>query len=290
MTQWNYLLASISVSDVDRASGILWSLGTVGIEELDSMSGRRSIRAYFSPADNIRALRKQFATDCRQYGIHCYSLSLKQQEEMDWLKKWREHLAPFPIGAQFFVIPDPSKRVMVPAGRIPLYLEPGMAFGTGSHETTQLCIESLESELAPKSHCFDIGTGSGILAIVAAKLGARKVSACDMDPLAIQIAKANGSKNRCASQITWVLGEAKEIGRTKCDLLVANLTFEIIQQELVNFESRLKKGATLILSGLLKEQADNINDLIKTTRLVSKARKDKGEWSCLIYKKHLTRR
>jgi len=282
MQQWNYLFASISAADVDRASGILWSLGTVGIEELDSKAGRRSIRAYFSPAENIHVLRNKFAADCHQCGIRYYGLSLKQQEEMDWLKNWREQLAPFPVGAKFYVIPDGSKRIPTQTGRFPLYLEPGMAFGTGSHETTQLCLESLESELVPGSLCFDIGTGTGILAVAAAKLRARRVVACDLDPLAIQIAKANGSKNRCASRITWVLGEAKEVGKRKCDLLVANLTFEIIQQELFDFENRLKKGATMILSGLLKNQADEIEKLFHETALTAKARKDKGEWSCLV--------
>jgi ribosomal protein L11 methyltransferase len=208
---------------------------------------------------------------------------------MDWLKKWRETLAPFPVGAHFFVIPDSSKLISAPVNRLPIYLEPGMAFGTGSHETTQLCLESLETELLPGSLCFDVGTGSGILAIAAAKLGARKIVACDPDPIAIQIAKVNSSRNRCASRIKWVLGEAKDIGKSKCDILVANLTFEIIEQELFDFESKLKKGATLILSGLLKSQADTINQLIKSTRLVSKARIDRGEWSCLIYEeKHAT--
>src|SRR5262249_46838694 len=143
MQPWNYLLASVFPADLDQASGILWSLGTIGIEEADSRAGKRRIRAYFNPAEDIQALRKKFAEDCRQHGVRCYGISFKQEKEIDWLKNWRKNLKPFPVGERFYVIPGRSEKKPVPAGRLPLYLEPGMAFGTGSHETTQLCLESL---------------------------------------------------------------------------------------------------------------------------------------------------
>ncbi len=284
MQQWNYLLASVFPADLDRASGILWSLGTIGIEEADSRAGKRSIRAYFNPAEDIQELRKKFAKDCRQSGVRCYGLSFKQEKEIDWLKNWRENLKPFPVGERFYVIPERSDKKTVPAGRLPLYLEPGMAFGTGTHETTQLCLESLERELNREDICLDIGTGSGILAIAAAKLGAREVIGCDLDPLAIEIAATNGAKNRCTSRVKWVLGEVSKIGKRKFNLLVANLTFEIIEHELPCFESRLMDGGIMVLSGLLINQADEI-DQLKSPRLFSKARYDKGEWSCLVYVK-----
>ncbi len=281
MQLWNYLLASVFPADLDRASGILWSLGTVGIEEVDSKSGKRSIRAYFRPAENIRQLRERFAQDCRRGGIRCYGLSFKQVKEIDWLKGWRENLKPFPVGNRFLVIPDPSPMKPAPGGRFPLYLEPWMAFGTGTHETTQLCLESLEQELVPGDSCLDIGTGSGILAIAAAKLGARKVHACDLDPVAIQIARANGTKNRCSSRVKWLHGDISKYGDMKCNLLVANLTFEIIEHELSRFEDRLNDGGIMILSGVLIHQASKIEKL-KSPKLLSKFRREKGEWSCLV--------
>ena len=284
MQQWNSLLTSVFPADLDRASGILWALGTVGIEEVDSRSGKRYIRAYFSPTEDIRELHKKFAADCRLSGIRYYGLSFKQEKEIDWLKNWRENLKPFPVGERFYVIPEYSKRIPVPSGRLPLYLEPGMAFGTGTHETTQLCLESLEREMIPGDYCFDIGTGSGILAIAAAKLGARKVIACDLDPIAIQISSTNCVKNRCASRIKWVLGDISKTGKRKCNLLVANLTFEIIEHDLPDLQSRLACGGIMVLSGLLNLQADEILEL-KFPRLVSKDRRDKGEWSCLVYRK-----
>ena len=157
-------------------------------------SGKRNIRAYFKPAENIQELREKFAEDCRQSGIRCYGLSFKQEKEIDWLKNWRENLKPFPVGERFYVIPERTDKKPVPAGRLPLYLEPGMAFGTGTHETTQLCLESLERELNPGDFCLDIGTGSGILAIAAAKLGARRVIGCDLDPIAIRDCPLQWSK------------------------------------------------------------------------------------------------
>jgi ribosomal protein L11 methyltransferase len=284
MQLWNYLLASVFPADLDRASGILWSLGTIGIEEFDSRSGKKNIRAYFSPAVNIQELREKFADDCHHNGIRCYGLSFKQEKEIDWLKNWHENLNPFPVGLRFYVIPERSKGKAVPPGKLPLYLEPGMAFGTGTHETTQLCLESLERELTHGDFCLDIGTGSGILAIAAAKLGAREVIGCDLDPIAIRIASTNGVKNRCASRVKWVLGDISKTGKRKCNLLVANLTFEIIEQDLSRFESRLEEGGIMVLSGLLIHQANEI-DKLKSPRLFSKSRQNKGEWSCLVYHK-----
>ena len=259
-------------------------MGTIGIEEADSRAGKRSIRAYFNPAEDIQELRKKFAKDCRQSGVRCYGLSFKQEKEIDWLKSWRENLKPFPVGERFYVIPERSAKKIVPAGRLPLYLEPGMAFGTGTHETTQLCLESLERELNREDICLDIGTGSGILAIAAAKLGAREVIGCDLDPLAIEIAATNGAKNRCTSHVKWVLGEVSKIGQRKFNLLVANLTFEIIEHDLPCFERRLMDGGIMVLSGLLISQADKIEKL-RNLRLSFRARHDKGEWSCLVYVK-----
>jgi ribosomal protein L11 methyltransferase len=158
-----------------------------------------------------------------------------------------------------------------------------MAFGTGTHETTQLCLKAMERTISPGSTCMDVGTGSGILAIAALKLGARQCVACDIDPVAIEIATANGRKNRCGSKIRWALGEIDQIPRFKPDVLVANLTVEIIEQRFPTFVRRLKSGSRLILSGVLNHQAPRLEPLRRRYQLESTARLKQGEWSCLIY-------
>jgi ribosomal protein L11 methyltransferase len=162
-------------------------------------------------------------------------------------------------------------------------MEPGMAFGTGTHETTQLCLEALERYLAPGATCLDVGTGSGILAIAAVKLGARKVVGCDIDPIAVEIAAQNGSQNGCGAKVRWFLGDVEKTRPFQPGCLVANLTVELIEEEFWKLEQRVKRGAFMILSGLLNRQARRVERLRRQSSLRLRRRLTKGEWTCLVY-------
>ena len=168
-------------------------------------------------------------------------------------------------------------------GRIPIFIEPGMAFGTGTHETTQLCLEALEQYLPARGTCLDVGTGSGILAIAAVKLGSRKVVGCDIDPIAVEIAARNSSQNACGTKARWVLGDLESTRPFQPGCLVANLTVELIEEEFRKLEQRVKHGACLILSGLLNGQVRRIENLRRKSSLRLRRRLTKGEWSCLVY-------
>ncbi len=283
MRKWNYLRVSLLPACCDKASELLCSLGTLGIEELHLRSGTILIKAYFDFSSNIRALQNEFRSQCSQAGIRFLSCSCKIEKERDWFKQSREQLTPFDVGAKFRVIPVDRKQFLADPQRIPIYIEPGMAFGTGSHETTQLCLEALERYLSPGGTCLDVGTGSGILAIAAAKLGARKIIACDLDPIALKVATSNGNKNRCASRIRWVLGEVEKVGRLKMDCVVANLTLEIIEEAFSQFERRLKPNSCLILSGILRDQAPRVEQSRLKGLLELVSQNTKGEWACMIY-------
>jgi len=294
MRQWNYLQASFPPDDLDEASGILWSLGTNGIEEDSLRSDRLQIKAYFDPLQDLQALCHDFKAQCRSAGISLFRCTARIQTERDWFRKWRQQLEPFSVGRRFRIVaieraahPDASVRAKhnraAGQSRIPIFIEPGMAFGTGTHETTQLCLEALERHVKPGTTCLDIGTGSGILAIAAAKLGARRVVACDTDPIAIEIAVQNGAENGCAAQVEWILGDIDKTPALRPECLVANLAVELIEQEFSKFALRLKNGATMILSGLLTRQAGRIERLGRRSRLRLVRRATKGEWTCLLY-------
>jgi ribosomal protein L11 methyltransferase len=285
MKQWNYLEASFPAADSDEASGILWDLGTQGVEEISFPSGKVSIKAYFDSSHDIRRLQHEFKAQCRQARVRLFKCALRIQAERDWFKKWRQQLQPFTVGSRFQVVPFHKSSLPLGKGRLAICLEPGMAFGTGTHETTQLCLEALERCVTPASTCLDVGTGSGILAFAALRLGAKKVVACDIDPIAIEIAAANGEKNPGASKIRWVLGEIDQVPRFKPDVLVANLTIELIEQKFQKFEQRLRPGSWLILSGVLSSQASRLALLRRKSSLELKARNKKGEWICLVYRK-----
>jgi ribosomal protein L11 methyltransferase len=285
MKQWNYLQFSILIRDYDKASGFLWDLGTQGIEEHHLKSSRVRIKAYFDPASDILSIEKGFKASCGLANIPLFSISLKIQKEKDWLKRWRSQLNPFPVGKRFYLFPSANRTGSAPGGRIPLWIEPSMAFGTGTHETTQLCLEAIEEYLWPKTSLLDVGTGSGILAIAATKLGARKVVACDTDPVAIRIARANAEINRCPSPIEWVLGDIGKTGSCHFDFLVANLTADIIEESIPQFEKQLRSRGVLVLSGILSSQSVHIRSLLPGTLLGTQRRKKKGEWDCLVLRK-----
>jgi ribosomal protein L11 methyltransferase len=294
MRHWNYLQASFPPDDLDEASGILWGLGTNGIEEDPLRSGRLSVKAYFDPLQDLQSLHHEFKVQCQNAGISLFRCTARIQTERDWFKKWRQQLHPFTVGQRFRIIPIDSEtqphaataalvRGSTTAGRIPIFMEPGMAFGTGTHETTQLCLEALERYLAPGATCLDVGTGSGILAIAAVKLGARKVVACDIDPIAVEIATQNGSQNGCGATVRWVLGDLAKTRPFRAGCTVANLTVELIEEEFWRLERRVKPGAFLILSGLLNRQAGQIERLRRQSSLRLRRRLTKGEWTCLVY-------
>jgi ribosomal protein L11 methyltransferase len=294
MRHWNYLQASFPPDDLDEASGILWGLGTNGIEEDPLRSGRLRIKAYFDPLQDLHSLHHEFKTQCRDAGIALFRCTARIQTERDWFMKWRRQLEPFSVGQRFEIVPIDSETQPRSAaaashdhstqdGRIPIFIEPGMAFGTGTHETTQLCLEALEQYLPAGAPCLDVGTGSGILAIAAVKLGSRKVVACDIDPVAVEIAARNASQNGCGTKVRWVLGglESTRPFQPKC--LVANLTVELIEEEFWKLERRVKDGACMILSGLLNSQVRHIEHLRRKSSLRLRRRSTKGEWSCLVY-------
>ena len=286
MKQWNYLQASLQPDDSEEASAILWGLGTRGIEENATSSGLQSLKAYFDPVYDVHILRKSFKAECQRSGIHLSRCSLKIQIERDWFKKWRQQLRPFTVGKRLLIAPCEPPVEPSDAERLVIHLEPGMAFGTGTHETTQLCLEALERYVSPHMSCMDIGTGSGILAIAALKLGASKVIACDLDPIALEIAQNNGLKNQ-ADRICWKLGDIQELSRYRCRLLVANLTVEIIEECFDRLVRRILPGGYLILSGILNSQKSRIELLRRKSHLELLAQTRKNDWTCLVYRRHV---
>jgi ribosomal protein L11 methyltransferase len=282
MKEWSYLQFTLLAEHYDVASGILWELGTIGIEEKNSKGGWIRLRAYFDSLHDTGAVALQFETACRRAGILPKALTLRRQREKDWLKMGRVGLKPFPIGNHFYIIPAPELSGELPENRFPLWLQPGMAFGTGTHESTQLCLEVLEQMSLKGKKLLDIGTGSGILAIAAVKLGCRKAVACDIDLDAIRTARANGVINQCDREIEWVPGSVPKIKSGSFDVIVANLTVEIILTEIDAIHKRLGLGGSLILSGILDIQSSRVRQALKAIELGRCRTRHKGEWVCLI--------
>jgi len=181
------------------------------------------------------------------------AVRLRELHEEDWANAWKEYYRPERIGP--FLITPSWLSPPLPAGTIPIRLDPGMAFGTGTHPTTQLCLELLPAVARPGAIVYDIGTGSGILAIAAAKLGA-KVVAVDKDPVAVRVATENCALNQVA--IPVVAGDLLADLEGPADLIVANILAEVIIALLPQAVARLKPGGAVLASGIIDQKAAKV--------------------------------
>jgi ribosomal protein L11 methyltransferase len=236
--------------DRDLLIAELWEQSSAGIVELDA----RRVRAFFDDGADRGALLDLFP-----------GAGFRLEEQRDWVQSARDLLQPMEVGARFFLVPewrdDPA-----PPGRFRIAVNPGMAFGTGAHETTQLCIEALEQFLRPGMSVLDVGTGSGILARAARLLGAAKVYACDTDPVAVEIA-GHG-----------FIGSVDAVAAASCDLVVANISPEAIVELAPDLVRVLRPGGVLLASGFELQEVGQVQAALPPAREV----RHKGNWALLV--------
>jgi ribosomal protein L11 methyltransferase len=228
----------------------LWELGSEGIVELDE----RRVRAFFASDAGLDELMRRFPSAAR-----------REEEDRDWVQAARDLLQPMEVGERFFLVPewrdDPA-----PPGRFRISVNPGMAFGTGVHETTQLAMEALERHITPGMSVLDVGTGSGILALAARLLGAARVYGCDTDPVAVEIA-GNG-----------FVGSAGAVRSGAMDLVVANISPEAIIRLAPELKRVLKPDGVLLASGFEIHEVEAVQAALPPALEV----KTKGKWALVV--------
>lgn len=184
-------------------------------------------------------------------------------EAQDWAETWKQHYQPIPIGERLVIVP--SWIDLPPSSRLPLVLDPGMAFGTGTHPSTQQCLLALEQHLRPAARVIDLGCGSGILAIAAARLGAASVLALDIDPLAVEATQANCRRNSVTERVEAQLGSLDDLDAPRlatfrpADLLLANILAPVLIDMLSSgLERHVAPGGLAVLSGILADQLPGV--------------------------------
>jgi len=201
-------------------------------------------------------------------------------EEADWAEAWKVHYHPVRIGKRLLIRPLWTQVDLQPDD-IEIALDPGMAFGTGTHPTTQLCLEALEDLIVPSANVLDLGCGSGILAIAAAKLGALHVLALDIDTVAVEAALLNAEQNSAAEKITVQEGSLESLvtSARRFDLIVVNILARIIIEMCSQHLGEVvRPGGLAIFSGIIEEQADDVETALRTTGLQPYARRKQGDW------------
>jgi len=241
----------------------LWELGSEGMVELDE----RRMRAFFPDEANSAELAARYP-----------GASRREEEERDWVQAARDLLQPMEVGERFFLAPewrdDPA-----PAGRFRIAVNPGLAFGTGVHETTQLALEALERYVTMGPRGFpsvlDVGTGSGILAQAARLLGAERVYGCDVDPAAVEIARAR-------FQAMNFVGSADAVRGGAVDLVVANISPEAISELAPDLLRVLKPRGVLLASGFEAQEVEDVKRALPEAAEV----KTKGNWALMVVERH----
>lgn len=216
-----------------------------------------------------------------------WTFSSSPYKDIDWSRKWKRFIKPARVSyRKRAIIVGPSwKKLMKRPGDIVVRIDPGMAFGTGSHETTKTCLKALlhflwGGRLKPReAKVLDVGTGSGVLAIAAKKLGAGSVVAIDIDPLAIRVARANAKINRC--KIT--LSETPVEGiKGSFDIVLANIISRELKRLSTPLVKRLKDGGFLVLSGVLAHEKDGVSEVYASIGLRPVREYLSGEWATLV--------
>lgn len=295
---------------LEPISGIFYSLDCKGvaIEDPEDILGREQgpltwdfadinvlehkgkvavVKAYFAEEDNIEDVLEyvnERLTELKEMGLDLGEAKVEHEKmyEEDWANTWKQYYKPSKVGEKIVVKPI-WEEYEAKDGELVVDLDPGMAFGTGTHETTRMCIQALERYVKEESTVFDVGCGSGILAIAAAKLGAKLAVGVDLDPVAVESSIENVGYNNL-NNIEILHGNLVEVIDGKADIVVANILAEIICILTDDVKRVLKDGGTFITSGIIHDRVDMVCEKLEATGFEVIEKNRDGEWNCIVAK------
>ena len=302
MSNWTEVKISVNSKDVDRAGDIAsmvvpygiyiedyrelekeaWEIAHIDLideELLEKDRTKAIVHVYISPEENpaeaVAFLRERYSAE----GIE-NEIDLNQCKKEDWENNWKQYFHPIPVGEKLLIRPTWEDEFEAGDRKV-LNIEPGLAFGTGSHETTRLCLETLEKHIHEGTTVLDIGCGSGILSIASLLLGADKAVGVDIDALAVKTAIENGEVNNFREpEYTILQGNLTDKVNGKFDVVVANIVADVIIMFCKDVASFMKDDALFITSGIIDTREQDVIDAFNKYGFEIKARHTKGGWVC----------
>lgn len=244
-------------------------------------------------ASGILASVRERLENLRQYTqIGACTIEEGETEDVDWINNWKKYFHKFKVD-DILIIPSWEKVEDCDSSGMVLHIDPGTAFGTGMHETTQLCMRQLKKVVTPQTQLLDVGTGSGILSIVALKLGARHAVGTDLDPCAVDAVKENLSANGVPeSSMDMVLGNLIDdpktqtlVGYDKYDVVTANILADVLIALAPHIVPAMKPEGILIMSGILDEREKDVEQAARKAGLQIVEVTHQNEWACVTAKK-----
>ena len=278
--EWHALDVEVEPDAREAVEYALMEAGAGGTETNGDGSGLLLVTGYFSSVPSRERVRAELLEALRIYNLPSSSvrnMTVRQVTDRDWLGEWKKNWQPIEIGK--FIVAPPWSELGDIGEKLLIRIEPGMAFGTGTHETTGLCLSAIERFFQGGSF-LDVGTGTGILAIAAAKLQPdARIQACDIDDEAIAIAIQNGKANGIENQIEFRVGTIDD-SMSSADIVCANLTADVILPllpALLNVTC-----GHLVLSGILETQVEIIREALQNQGVSDFKTEQDGEWVAII--------
>ena len=282
---WVEVQIEVPVSWVEGVSNFLIELGSPGVIQKDDST----ILAYFPDPPSFSKRKKKIDHYLYDLSVSGETFNFRWRgiREEKWGESWKAHFKAIHATSRIVIRP-PWKEYPAKKGEMVITIDPGMAFGTGTHPTTRMCLQALE-ELIPAfarpPSVLDFGTGSGILAIAAEKLGAERILALDIDPVAIQCARKNAALNRLRERTDFRINPAGGL-RLRFGIVIANLLPQELQQAAPFLTRRVSPRGFLVVSGILKGQEKEMASNFTERGLAMESSKEKKGWICLTLRKH----
>ncbi len=301
---WVEVLVKTKPENEDIVTDILYTIGANGLtiedkRDIDALKRNSSdwdfieedvintdydgviLKAYFSQEEDINNILDKVRTRIQDTNLG--EIMTKEIDESDWAENWKQHYKTSRLGTSLII--KPSWEDYEPlSGDVIIQLDPGMAFGTGTHETTMMCAEALEKYIKPDTSVFDIGCGSGILSIIAAKLGAKYTMGTDLDPMCIKVSKENAIINKVENKVEFLQGNLLDMTDKKADIIVANIIAEVIVYLIPSLKNHLNEEGIFISSGIIEEKIPLVENSLRDNGFTIIEVNKKNGWAAIVSK------
>ena len=301
---WTEVTVAVNAADIDKAGDIAQMVVPYGIyiedysnleqeareiahidlideELLKKDRSKAFVHVYISPEENPAEAIAFLSERYNAEGI-AHEISTASCAEEDWINNWKKYFKPIPVGEKLLIRPV-WEQEYDPQGRAVLNLEPGIAFGTGTHETTRLCLELLEKYVRPGCRLLDVGCGSGILSVAGLLLGAQSAVGVDIDELAVKTAVQNAELNGVADRFTGICGNLTDKVSGTFDVVAANIVADIIIELTASIEQFMRPDTVYLMSGIIDTREQDVLSVVEKKFDILDRREEKG-WIALAAK------
>ena len=272
-------------SDLEQGAREIAHIDLIDEDLVQKARDKATIHIYISPEENPNEAMDFLTARFTAENVP-YKLSQNGISEDDWANNWKKYFKPTKIGEKLLILPEWEKDENED-GRVILNIDPGAAFGTGTHATTRLCLETIQKFVKNGDTVLDVGCGSGILSIAAMLLGAKSAVGVDIDPLAVKTAKENAEKNGLKEpEYTTICGDLDDKVSDCYDVVIANIVADIIIRLCDSVPQRVKIGGLIISSGIIDVRADETVSAIENAGFTIIDRYENGGWVCIVARKN----